>query len=132
MTKGLRILLGVVLIVVVALYLLRSLYYPHASSQEIAYSDFVGRARSGQIVQVTIGGEAVSGQLKDGRPFRVYVPTGDTWYIDLLQSKGVTITVEPPSRSVLWSTLLTTLLPFLVLVGLWLLMRRQAVGPDRC
>jgi len=123
--KGLRNLLGVVLILVVVFYLMLPLYRPHTPSQEIAYSDFLDRARSGQIVQVTIGSEAVSGQLKDGRPFRVYVPTGDTSYTQLLQANGVTITVEPQSRFSLWPSLLTTMLPFLVLVGLWMLMLRQ-------
>src|SRR6516164_6250600 len=108
------------------------LYRPHTPSQEIAYSDFLDRARRGQIVQVTIGREAISGQLKDGRPFRVYVPTGDTSYAQLLQANGVTITVEAPSRSSLWSSLLMTLLPFLVLVGLWMLMLRQTQsGPNQ-
>ena len=132
MTKGLRNLLGGALIVVVVLYFLLPLYRPHPPSQEIAYSDFLDRAGSGQIVQVTIGSEAISGQLKDGRPFRVYVPTGDTSYTQLLQAKGVTITVEPQSRSALWPSLLTALLPFLVLVGLWMLMLRQTqAGPNQ-
>ena len=132
MNKGLRNLLGVALILGVVFYLMMPLYRPHTPSQEIAYSDFLDRARRGQIVQVTIGGEAISGQLKDGRPFRAYVPTGDTSYAQLLQANGVTITVEPPSRSSLWSSLLMTLLPFLVLVGLWMLMLRQTQsGPNQ-
>jgi cell division protease FtsH len=130
--KGLRNLLGGALILVVVLYLMLSFYRRHTPSQEIAYSDFLDKARSGQIVQVTIGSQAVSGQLKDSHPFRVYVPTGDTWYIRLLQAKGVTITVEPRSGSSLWPTLLLTMLPFVVLVGLWMLMLRQAQsGPNQ-
>ncbi len=132
MNKGLRNLLGVALILVVVLYFMLPLYHPHPPLQEIAYSDFLDRARSGHIVQVTIGSEAVSGKLKDGRPFRVYVPTGDTSYTQLLQANGVTITVEPQSRSSLWPSLLTMMLPFLVLVGLWMLMLRQTQsGPNQ-
>jgi cell division protease FtsH len=130
--KGLRNLLGGALILVVVLYLMLPLYRRHTPSQEIAYSDFLDKARSGQIVQVTIGSQAVSGQLKGSRPFRVYVPTGDTWYIRLLQAKGVTITVEPRSGSSLWPNLFLTMLPFVVLVGLWMLMIRQAQsGPNQ-
>jgi len=123
--KSVRNLLVGALILVAVLYFMLPRYHEHPPSQKISYSDFLDEARSGQIIQVTIDDGAVSGQRKDDRSFRVYVPTGDTSYIDLLQSKGVTITVEPPSRSSLWSTLLTTLLPFLVLVGLWMLMLRQ-------
>jgi len=131
--KGLRNLLGGALILVVVLYLMLPLYRRHTPSQEIAYSDFLDKARSGQIVQVTIGSEAVvSGQLKDSHPFRVYVPTGDTSYIRLLQAEGVTISVEPQSRSSLWPNLLLTMLPFVVLGGLWMLMLRQAQsGPNQ-
>ena len=60
MSKSLRNLLGVALILVVVLYLMLPLYRQHRPSQEIAYSDFLDRARRGQIVQVTIGREAIS------------------------------------------------------------------------
>lgn len=124
--KYVRNLLVWALILVVVLYLVLPLYHQRAPREEISYSDFLDKARSGLITQVTVGDESVSGQLKDGRQFRTYIPTGDSSYIDLLQSKGATITVEPRSRSSLWPNLLTTMLPFLVLVGLWMLMLRQA------
>ncbi len=124
--KYVRNLLVWALILVVVLYLVLPLYHQRPPREEISYSDFVDKARNSLITQVTVGDESVSGQLKDGRSFRTYIPNGDSSYIDLLQSKGVTITVEPRSRSSLWPNLLTTMLPFLVLVGLWMLMLRQA------
>ncbi len=124
--KYVRNLLVWALILVVVLYLVLPLYRQRTPSEDISYSDFLDKARSGLITQVTVSDESVSGSLKDGRPFRVYVPTGETSYIDILQSKGTTIRVEPRSRSNLWPNLLTTMLPFLVLVGLWMLMLRQA------
>jgi len=124
--KYLRSLLVGALILVAVLYLMRPLYHPPTRPQEISYSDFLDKARSGQIIQITVDGGGVSGQLKDGHSFRVYVPARDRSYIALLQSQGVTITVEPSSRSTLWPNLLMMILPFLVLVGLWMLMRRQA------
>jgi cell division protease FtsH len=124
--KYLRSLFVGALILVAVLYLLLPLYHQHTRPQEFSYSDFLDKARSGQIIQVTVDDGGVSGQLKDGHSFRVYVPARDLSYIALLQSKGVTITVEPSSRSSLWPNLLTTVLPFLVLVGLWMLTRWQA------
>jgi cell division protease FtsH len=38
----------------------------------------------------------------------------------------VQINVEPKSRNALWPSLLSTMLPFFLLIGLWLLMLRQA------
>lgn len=123
MNKYLRSLLVGALILVAVLYLLLPLYYQHTRPQEFSYSDFLDKARSGQIIQVTVDDGGVSGQLKDGHSFRVYVPARDRSYIALLQSKGVMITVEPSSRSSLWLNLLTTVLAFfiLALVGLWML-----------
>ncbi|HLW61153.1 MAG TPA: ATP-dependent zinc metalloprotease FtsH [bacterium] len=126
MNKYLRSLLVGALILVAVLYLMLPRYHQHTRPQEISYSDFLDKARSGQIIQVTVDDGGVSGQLKDGHSFRVYVPARDLSYIALLQSKGVTITVAPSSRSSPWSSLLEMLLPFLLLVGLWMLMLRQA------
>jgi len=124
--KYVRNLLVWALILVVVLYLVLPLYHQRAPREEISYSEFIDKARSGQVSQVTVSDESVSGSLKDGRSFRTYIPSGDASYIDLLQSKGVTITVEPRSRTSMWPNLLTTMLPFIVLVGLWMLMLRQA------
>ncbi len=124
--KHVRNLLVWALILVVVLYLVLPLYHQRVPREEITYSDFLNKAQAGQVSQVTVSNESVSGQLKDGRSFRAYVPANDSSYIGLLQSKGASITVEPQSRSSLWPNLLTTMLPFLVLVGLWMLMLRQA------
>jgi cell division protease FtsH len=125
--KYVRNLLVWALILVVVLYLVLPLYNNRGTSSEvIAYSAFVSEAQQGHIDQVTIGDEAVSGQKKNGQPFRTYVPKGDTSYLEILRSHGAKISVDPPSRSSLWPNLLTTMLPFLVLVGLWMLMLRQA------
>jgi len=101
--KYVRNLLVWALILVVVLYLVLPLYHQRAPREEISYSEFIDKARSGQVAQVTVSEESVSGQLKDGRSFRTYIPSGDASYIDLLQSKGVTITVEPRSRSSMWT-----------------------------
>ena len=124
--KYVRNLLVWALILVVVLYLVLPLYHQRTPKEEISYSDFLNKARAGLITQVQVEDESVSGQLRDGRQFRVYIPSGDTSYLDVLRSKGATITVQPRSRSSLWPNLLTTMLPFLVLVGLWMLMLRQA------
>lgn len=94
--------------------------------EEIAYSTFIEQVQAGQVTTVEIGDGVVIGRLKGGQQFTVYIPHGDTTYIELLKSKGVPIRVEPRSRSSLWPSLLSTLLPILLLVGLWMLMLRQA------
>ncbi len=124
--KYLRNLIVWAIIVVVVAYLVLPLYRTRTPRPEIEYSLFLSEARAGQIAKVTIEDETVSGELKNGSTFRTYVPNNDTSYLETLQAKGVVITVIPKSRSAIWPNLLSTMLPFLLLVGLWMLMLRQA------
>jgi cell division protease FtsH len=114
------------IILAVVLYFFLPLYRTRAPREEISYTQFLQHAQAGRIVEVTIGDETVSGRLRDGQTFRTFVPPGDTTYLTLLQSRGVQIHVEPKSRTSLWPSLLSTMLPFFLLIGLWLLMLRQA------
>ena len=110
----------------VVLYLVMSQIHQRPPQDEIAYSEFLKDAGAGIITDVRVSDDSVAGQFRDGRLFRTYIPSGDSSYIDILRSKGVKITVEPRSKSTLWPNLVTAALPFLVLVGLWMLMLRQA------
>lgn len=97
-----------------------------APREEVPYNVFIEQIQAGQVTQVEISDGAVTGKLRNGQQFTAYVPPGDTSYLELLKSKGVVIRVEPRSRSTLWPSVLSTLLPILLLVGLWMLMLRQA------
>ncbi|MBI4278997.1 MAG: ATP-dependent metallopeptidase FtsH/Yme1/Tma family protein, partial [Armatimonadetes bacterium] len=114
------------IVLAVIVYFFMPLYRARTPREEISYSQFLQHARDGQVVEVTIGDDTVTGRLRNGQNFRTFVPPGDASYIPLLQNKGVEINVEPKSRSSLWPNLLSTMLPFLLLVGLWMLMLRQA------
>ncbi len=114
------------IILALVVYFFLPLYRSKTPREEISYSQFLSQAQAGRIVEVTIGDETISGKLRDGQMFRTFVPPNDTSYLALLQAKGVTIKVEPKNRSTLWPNLLSTMLPFFLLIGLWLLMLRQA------
>ncbi|MDR7523585.1 MAG: ATP-dependent zinc metalloprotease FtsH [Armatimonadota bacterium] len=93
---------------------------------EVPYNVFIEQIQAGQVTQVEIGDGTVTGRYRSGDQFTTYIPPGDTSYLDLLKAKGVLIRVEPRSRSTLWPSVLSTMLPILLLVGLWMLMLRQA------
>ena len=113
-------------ILAVVLYFFLPLYRTRTPREEISYSQFITYAQAGRIADVTIGDETITGRLKDNESFRTFVPPNDTSYLALLQSRNVQIHVEPKSKSALWPSLLSTMLPFFLLIGLWLLMLRQA------
>ncbi|HEY3247166.1 MAG TPA: ATP-dependent zinc metalloprotease FtsH [bacterium] len=115
---------GIILAVVVYFFL--PLYRTRAPRTEIRYDEFITLVQQGKVAEVTLSDETISGKQTDGEQFRTYIPAGDTSYLRVLQSQRVKINVEPKSRSSLWPNLLSTMLPFLLLVGLWMLMLRQA------
>src|ERR1700737_4094601 len=82
------------LILFVGLFLVMPLYNNRSTPSEVMpYSTFVSEAQQGHIDQVTIGEASVSGQMKNGRPFRTYVPKGDSSYLEVLRSHGAKISV---------------------------------------
>ena len=93
---------------------------------ELSYSSFIEQVRAGQVAQVEIGDGTVTGKLRSGDQFVTYIPPGDTSYIAELKEKGVAIRAEARSRNTFWPSILSTLLPIVLLVGLWMLMLRQA------
>ncbi|TMJ06379.1 MAG: ATP-dependent metallopeptidase FtsH/Yme1/Tma family protein [Bacillati bacterium ANGP1] len=126
MNRYLRNLVVWAVILAVVLYFFLPLYRTRTPREEISYSQFITYAQAGRIADVTIGDETITGRLKDNESFRTFVPPNDTSYLALLQSRNVQIHVEPKSKSALWPSLLSTMLPFFLLIGLWLLMLRQA------
>jgi len=118
------VLIGVPYLLIAVLSMVLPLYHQPTPPEIISYTEFLDEAGRGAIDQVTVRrNESVEGRLRDGRVFRVFVPNGDTSYLDVLRSKGVTIRVEG-SRVSPWPTIATAVLPFLILVGILLSMFR--------
>jgi cell division protease FtsH len=93
-------------------------------TEDISYSTFVAAADSGEVASVTIKkGNEISGAFLDGTKFKTYAPN-DPDLVKMLRAKGVAITAEPIKDSI-WNTLLMTLLPLLVIIGLWIFFIRQ-------
>jgi cell division protease FtsH len=120
-----NLVLWAILLAVVLYFFLPQLRTPKAR-EEITYSQFLTSAQAGRISDVTIGDDSITGHFKDGQPFRTFAPPNDASYLETLRSRNAQITVEPKSKSALWPSLLSTMLPFFLLIGLWLLMLRQA------
>ncbi len=95
----------------------------------IAYSDFMSQARSGQISNVVIRGDQVSGSYAStGEPFKTMVPPNEN-VVDRLTDTGVQIFAEDEEEGgITLGALLLNLLPVLLLIGFWFFMMRQMNG----
>ena len=94
---------------------------------EISYSSFLtelegGRIRILQIRNNTLPGESSSavlrGELKDGKRFLTY-GVDVSGLADRASRAGVVVTVEAPQKTSWWMSMLSSLVPTLLLVGVW-------------
>ncbi len=132
MNQTVRTVLMWIVILVGVLLILQVLRGYSATSQEIAFSEFLDRADDGQIEMVLIKGDEIfigSSAGGDGTAAgpRYDLHTVNPGYDDLIQTlreHKVEIKVEKPSDGQMLTSLLAWL-PLLILVGLWFVFFRQ-------
>ena len=93
---------------------------------EIVFSDFLKKVESGEVREVTLRGNSVTGRLSDGSSFRSFT----TDYPDLvktLRDRGVKIEVKPPDTNP-WYAILLQWVPMLLFIGVWIFFMRQMQG----
>ena len=95
---------------------------PERGSASLSYSEFLSMVERGNVAQVTIQGENLSGISTQG-PFRTYAPR-DPELIKLLRSKDVKITAKPEEDSN-WVQVFLSWVPMLLLIGVWVFFMRQ-------
>ena len=85
----------------------------------LAYSQLLNEVNAGNVVKVDIDREQLTGKLKSGKEFVTYILDSDT-LPSLLAEKGVEVEVVPPPKNSWLTALLTSLLPTLLLIGVWI------------
>src|SRR5579863_8493273 len=96
----------------------------HPSEEDVIFSDFMSKLDKGDIAEVTIKENHISGVLKDGTKFKTYSAN----YPDLvkaLREKNVRISAKPPEESPWYITFLVTWGPFILFLALWVFFMRQ-------
>ncbi|MCC7320278.1 MAG: ATP-dependent zinc metalloprotease FtsH [Rubellimicrobium sp.] len=98
-----------------------------------SYSDFVASVDAGSVAQVTMDGETVRYRSTDGRDYTVVLPQGGeitAQVADRLIAKGIPVTARSQEQSGFMSFLLS-LLPFLLLIGVWIYFMNRMQGGGR-
>ena len=117
--------LGVLILIAFTVFMMLRESKPRESVASINYSDFLDRIENGSVFEILIQGKNVSG-LSDQGPFNTYVPA-DPEMIKRVLSKGVKVTAEP-EKSFSWFSLIMSLFPMLLLVGVWIFFMRRMQG----
>ena len=71
----------------------------HVRGNEISFSQLLSEVEAGNIQDVTIAGNTITGHFTDGRNFQTYAPN-DPNLVDRLNEKGVKITAKPSEDDV--------------------------------
>jgi cell division protease FtsH len=109
---------------------------------QLSYSSFRSQLEAGNVKKVKVEGEKISGEFKKAietkeggkktvshKDFYTYLPSfGDDKLLSLLEAQKVDIVTEPKKDVSWWGTLLTGFLPFLLLIGLGVLLLRRFRG----
>jgi len=96
---------------------------------EISYSDFVASVENGEVSRVILDGEEVRILAADGNEY-VTIKPGDAEITNLLIENKVPVQAEQQTQSG-FQSFLVSLLPFLLLIGVWIFFmnRMQGRGP---
>ena len=100
------------------------------SATPLAFSEFLDQVEKGQVRDVTIEGNSISGHFGNaGQSFSTYAPN-DPNLVQTLRSHGVLINARPSTEnrsSPLYGALLNWL-PMLLIIGVWIFFMRQMQG----
>jgi len=116
------------LMLIITVSIISSFFEPKsATQQELTYSEFLKEVEINNVSKVTIVDNSITGILMDGTEFSTYSPD-DPEMINALRSKNIVIEAKPPVKVSWWMQLLSSLLPMLLIIGIWLFMIQQMQG----
>jgi cell division protease FtsH len=95
-------------------------------SREMSYSDFVTAVEAGDVTKVTLDGEQVRFERTDGQSY-VAIKPEDAEITGLLIDANIPVRAEQQQQSG-FQTFLMSLLPFLLLIGVWIYFMNRMQG----
>ncbi|MDB4052575.1 ATP-dependent zinc metalloprotease FtsH [Octadecabacter sp.] len=97
------------------------------ATNEKSYSELVQAIDAGAVAEARIDGEKLLYRGSDGRTYQVIIGADNTEVADLLVEKGVSLTIEAQEQSGV-ATFLVGLLPFVLLIGVWIYFMNRMQG----
>ncbi|ACK64378.1 ATP-dependent metalloprotease FtsH [Rippkaea orientalis PCC 8801] len=121
------------LLLIVVLALASAFFDQQPQSREpLTYTEFINQVENNQITRVSLSADRAEARVPNpngGAPLVVNLPN-DPDLINILTKHNVDISVQPQTDEGLWFRVASSLfLPILLLVGLFLLLRRAQSGP---
>lgn len=124
MNKFFKNVLFYLLIIMVVIWMFDLYGEKNSKPADISYTSFMQHVQQDEIKQVTIVDNVISGKLKDGKEFSTVAPN-DSKLVEKLEAKKVDIKAELPPQPPWWMSILSSILPMLIIVGLWFMLMNQ-------
>ena len=97
-----------------------------ATGTSMMYSDFLGKVEEGGIKSVEFRGLDLQGKTASDESFRTTIPPmGDPTLIQKLREKAVRFDAKPEETRGFLAQLLISMLPFVLMIGIWIFVMRQ-------
>ena len=112
---ALWLVIGMILVALVNIF-----NQPLNNQSDVVFSDFMNQVESGQITEVMIQGDRISGKYLDGRVFETMAPPKDPDLVRILREKEVRIVVVPPKETSWYMNILISWFPMILLLGIWI------------
>ncbi len=113
------------LLIGISMLLLFNLFnVPQKADKELIFSDFIKKVDTGEVEEVTIKENNITGRLKDGSKFKTY----SAFYPDMvkeLKDKNIRIIARPPDQSPWYITLFLSWGPIIFIILIWVFFMRQ-------
>lgn len=117
-------------IIILAIMVIEYYSDQNAAKQEISYTNFVNKVEQGEVAKVTIKKEnnTIKGKSQSGSDFTSVGPAEETKLVELLNAHNIEIKFEAPPEPPWWSNMFSSLLPIILLIGVWFFIMQQTQG----
>jgi len=120
--------IGIWLVIGLVMLMLFNLVGPRESNErEISFSEFISQIESGSVLEVIIRGSQIHGVSDTNGYFQTQVPNYPALF-KILDSHQVRVKVEPTDETNLFMAILSSWLPMILIIGIWLFFMRQVQG----
>ena len=124
MNSTLRSLVFWVVLVVVVVLIWNFSSQLGQAAEPTPFSEFLRWVESGQVQQVDLAGNEITGIQTSGERFRTYAPPQYEGLVNRLVERDVMVTAKEAANSP-WATLLYSWAPILLIIGFWIFFMRQ-------
>ncbi len=116
-----------VTIMLVMIVLFNLFNQPQTSQLKLSYTDFLMKVDEGEVLQVKMQGQKVSGIMVGDKRFVTFTPDDPSLVQNLIKKK-IEVIAEPEEEAPWYMTLFISWFPMLLLVGVWIFFMRQMQG----